>query len=147
MIHITSEHLSRVPSYDVYVGDFPVIKLDNREEFDTLCPVSVVTGHRTSIQEAMLHLTNDNMELANVLVEDLQSTYSDERLSVSDRLDLVKERLSTGSFAENDAFMKYLAEFIQVNYPQKSELVEAAQKTVEQVVESKVESLEPQPKE
>lgn len=136
MIHITDEHLSRVPSYDVYIGDFPIIKLDNREEFDILCPVSVVTGHRTSIQEALLHLTNDNMELANVLVEDLQSTYSDERLSVSERLDLVKERLSTGSFAENDAFMKYLGDFIQLNYPQKSELGEVAQNHVEQVVES-----------
>lgn len=146
MIHITDEHLSRVPSYDVYIGDFPIIKLDNREEFNTLCPVSVVTGHRTSIQEAMLHLTNDNMELANVLVEDLQSTYSDERLSVSDRLDLVKERLSTGSFAENDAFMKYLGDFIQLNYPQNSEIADAVQKTVEKTVES-VETSESQTKE
>lgn len=146
MIHITDEHLARVPSYDVYVGDFPVVKLDNREEFDILCPVSVVTGHRTSVQEAMLHLTNDNMELANVLVEDLQSTYSDERLSVRERLDLVKERLSTGSFAENDAFMKYLGDFIQLNYPQKPEIQGVLQKTVEKTVES-VESVESQTKE
>lgn len=147
MIHITDEHLTRVPSYDVYIGDFPIIKLDNRDEFDTLCPVSAVTGHRTSIQEAMLHLTGDNMELANVLVEDLQSTYSDERLSVSDRLDLVMERLSTGSFAENDAFMKYLGEFIQLNYPQKPEIQEAVEKAVEKTVESKVETTDPQLKE
>lgn len=147
MIHITDEHLTRIPSYDVYIGDFPIIKLDSREEFDTLCPVSVVTGHRTSIQEAMLHLTNNNLELANVLIEDLQSTYSDERLSVSERLDLVKERLSTGSFAENDAFMKYLGDFIQLNYPQKKDIQEAVIKTVQETVESKVETPEPQPKE
>lgn len=146
MIHVTDEHLSRVPSYDVYVGDFPIIKLDSREEFDILCPVSVVTGHRTSIQEAMLHLTNDNMELANVLIEDLQSTYSDERLSIKERLDLVQERLSSGSFAENDAFMKYLGEFIQLNYPQKPEFQEAVEKTVEKTVET-VESSEAQNKE
>lgn len=146
MIHVTDEHLTRVPSYDVYVGDFPIVKLDNRDEFDILCPVSVVTGHRTSVQEAILHLTNDNMELANVLIEDLQSTYSDERLSVDERLDLVKERLSTGSFAENDAFMKYLGDFIQLNYPQEPEIQEAVQKNVEQTVET-VESSGPQTKE
>ena len=147
MIHISDEHLSRVPSYDVYVGDFPIIKLDNRDEFDAICPVSLVTGHRTSVQEAIFHLTNDNMELANVLIEDLQSTYSDERLSVKERLDLVKERLSTGSFAENDAFMKYLGDFIELNYPQRSDVVESVQQIVHETVESKVESPDLQSKE
>lgn len=136
MIHITDEHLTRVPSYGAYVKDFPVIKLDNREEFSILCPVSVLTGHRTTVQEAILHLSKDNLELANVLIEDLQSTYSDERLSVSERLDLVKERLSTGSFAENDAFMRALSNFISVNYPQKTELVEEVQREVQRDVET-----------
>lgn len=136
MIHITEEHLIRVPSYDAYKKEFPAIKLDNREEFDILCPVSVLTGHRTSMQDAILHLSNDNLELANVLIEDLQSTYSDERLSVSERLDLVRERLSTGSFAENDAFMRSLSDFISVNYPQKRDVVENVVEEVRKTVET-----------
>lgn len=143
MIHITKEHLERVPSYEVYKSDFPFVALDNREEFDILCPVSAVTGHRTSVQEAILHLTEGNMEIANILIDELSSTYSDERLSVSERLDLVKERLSTGSFAENDAFMKYLGDFISLNYPEKKEIVQQA---VEQKQEE-VKTPDLQPKE
>lgn len=142
MIHISQSHLDFVPSYDVYEGDFPVVALDNREEFGILCPVSVVTGHRTSIQDAILHLTEGNMELANMLIEELSSIYTDERLSVSDRLDLVKERLSTGSFAENDAFMKYLGDFISLNYPEKKEVVKVVDS-----VKNEVETTELEPKE
>lgn len=143
MIHITKEHLDRVPSYEVYKSDFPFVALDNREEFDILCPVSLVTGHRTSVQDAILHLTEGNMELANMLIEELPSSYSDECLSVSERLDLVKERLSTGSFAENDAFLKSLGDFISLNYPQKKEVVEQ----IVQEKQEEVKTTDPQSKE
>lgn len=141
MIHIDDEHLTREISYGHLIGDFPVVALEGREEFDILCPVSVVTGHRTSVQEAILHLSNDNVEIANNLIENLDPSYTDEKLSVKERLDLVKDRLSSGSFAENDGYMKYLEEFIQLNYPQKSEIVsQEAKESVSQQVESVVES-------
>ena len=137
MIHISEDHLTREIDYGHLKGDFPVVALEGREEFDILCPVSVVTGHRTSVQEAILHLSNDNVEIANNLIENLDPSYSDEKLSVKERLDLVKDRLSSGSFAENDGYMKALEEFIQINYPQRVEpVVEPVPKQVEPVVES-----------
>lgn len=139
MIHINEDHLTREINYGHLNGDFQVVALEGREEFEILCPVSVVTGHRTSLQEAILHLTNDNVEIANNLIENLDPSYSDEKLSVKERLDLVKDRLSSGSFAENDGYMKALQEFIQLNYPQQvdsvQELVESTSKQVEPVVE------------
>ena len=132
MIHVSEKHLTFEPNYSYLEGEFPFISLDSREEFDILCPVSVVTGHRSSLQDAMLHLTEGNIEMANNLIQNLDSSYSDERLSVNERLDLVKQRLLTGSFAENDLYLEGLREFIELNYPENP----VAAKVVEKVVES-----------
>lgn len=145
MIHIDKEILTREPDYEIQKLEFPYIKVEGRDELDILCPVSVVTGHRTSLVEAILHLSNDNMELANMVVETLEPTFSDERVSVSDRLDMVRERLSSGSFAENDAFLDHLSQFIELNYPDKPEVAAAAAAAVD-VVQAAVETPEPEPK-
>lgn len=145
MIHIDKEILTREPDYEVQKLDFPYVKVEGREEFDILCPVSVITGHRTSLVEAILHLSNENMELANMVVETLEPTFSDERVSVSDRLDMVRERLSSGSFAENDGFLEHLSRFIELNYPDQPEVAAVAAAAVESA-QAAVETPEPEPK-
>lgn len=145
MIHVDEKHLSFEPNYSYLEGEFPFVSLDCREEFDILCPVSVVTGHRTSLQEALLHLTEGNIEMANNLIQSLDSSYTDERLSVSERLDLVKQRLLTGSFAENDVYLEGLREFIELNYPENSVAAQVVDSVVESQASKKPETVDPEP--
>ena len=145
MIHVDEKHLTFEPNYSYLEGEFPFVSLDSREEFEILCPVSVVTGHRTSLQDAMLHLTEGNIEMANNLIQNLDSSYSDERLTVNERLDLVKQRLLTGSFAENDAYIVGLREFIELNYPQRPDVAQVVDAVVEASDSKKPDTVQNEP--
>ena len=94
---------NRVPQNEVQnvCLDVPAKVLEGEELYDTLCPVSKLTGHRMSVFKLLGKLTGAKADLLNAVLQELPTVASDPRLSDQDRADFLVSRLCSGTPAEN----------------------------------------------
>lgn len=78
--------------------------IEGAEIYDTICPVSKLTGHRESPFKLLSKISGADSALVNQVLQELPSIASDARLSDEDRVQSLVSRLSTGTPAE-DAIM------------------------------------------
>lgn len=75
--------------------------IEGAEILDVVCPVSKFTGHRESPFKLLGKLTGAKSDLLNTVLQEIPAIASDSRLSDSDRVDMVVQRLSSGTPAED----------------------------------------------
>lgn len=88
-------------------SDYPIV-IDGADVYDTLCPVSKLTGHRESPFKLLGKLTGANSQLLNQVLAELPSVHSDAKLTDEDRADYLVSRLCTGTPAENAVVAEWI---------------------------------------
>ena len=95
-------------TYDKVLRDAPSI-CDGILEYDTLCPVSKLTGHRESpITLLKMALGDKDSRLLNAVLQELPTVQQMQGVSDEDKLQLLASRLNTGTFAEQDQLVESL---------------------------------------
>lgn len=110
--------------------------IDGVEIFDTICPVSKLTGHRTNPLTLLGAVTDGNARLLQAVLAELPAVQSDPRVSDEDKLDMLVSRLDTVTFADMDAVRDALASISDSLFV-KSEVKETAEKQVISFEENK----------
>lgn len=100
-----------------YDGQFVEIEVEGAKELDILCPVSKLTGNRMSLQQVVFMITDSNERLANVLLQEIPSITSDDRVSDDDKLAMLVSRLESGSFFENDNVAQIMGNIVKQFFP------------------------------
>lgn len=75
--------------------------IEGAEVLDVVCPVSKFSGHRESPFKLLGKLTGAKSDLLNSVLQEMPTIASDSRLTDADRVDMVVQRLSTGTPAED----------------------------------------------
>lgn len=102
-------------------SDQPLI-IEGADLYDAIAPVSSLTGRRENVVSLLSRLQSDPemSRVMNVLLQELPSIQSDPRLTDEDRINLLTERLSVGTPAEDDAVRRRLesvADILFANSP------------------------------
>lgn len=80
----------------------PIVEvIEGADILDVVCPVSKFTGHRESPLKLLGKLSGAKSDLLNSVLQELPVIASDSRLTDADRVDMVVQRLSTGTPAED----------------------------------------------
>lgn len=118
-------------TYDKVLRDAPSI-CDGILEYDTLCPVSKLTGHRESpITLLKMALGDKDSRLLNAVLQELPTVQQMQGVSDEDKLQLLASRLNTGTFAEQDELVESLRGVCDVLFPDQPDKVEGVQQTIE----------------
>lgn len=108
----------------------PVL-IDGVTEFETLCPVSKLTGHRSNpLTLLRMALSDKNSRLLDSILQELPSV-QEVNACDEDKLSLLVSRLDTGSFAENDVLTHELSKVVDVLFPKQPELKQQAEQGIE----------------
>lgn len=75
--------------------------IEGADILDVVCPVSKFSGHRESPFKLLGKLTGAKSDLLNSVLQEIPSIASDSRLTDADRVDMVVQRLSSGTPAED----------------------------------------------
>lgn len=102
---------------DAYKGDFVEFEVQGKHELELLCPVSKLTGFPMSLQESVYMISDKNVRLADVLLQEIPPIMSDNSISDDDKMKLLLSRLDSGSFAENDRAAEILGEIAKEFFP------------------------------
>lgn len=103
------------------------IAIEGALEFETLCPVSNVTGHRANpLTLLKLALSDKNSRLLDVILQELPTVQQMTGVDDDMKLELLASRLSTGTLAEQDQLVQQLQKVADVLFPQAPELAKAA---------------------
>lgn len=103
------------------------IAIEGALEFETLCPVSNVTGHRANpLTLLKLALSDKNSRLLDVILQELPTVQQMTGVDDDMKLELLASRLSTGTLAEQDQLVSQLQKVADVLFPQAPELAKAA---------------------
>lgn len=96
--------------------------IEGAKVFHQLMPVSKLTGQPASLHRALKQAVNDPSlsSLVNQVILELPAIRSDSRLTDEDRLDLVIDRFSVGTPAENAAVAERLSAISDVLFPVKA---------------------------
>lgn len=113
MITLANHHFEKSPSLRP-VSCSPVI-IEGDKEIEALCPVSHLTGRRENPLSLLAKITDAGKAsmLAGIL-QQLSTDNSDSRMSDSDRISVLAERLSTGVPAEDERFRARLESIADV---------------------------------
>lgn len=113
MITLANHHFDKSSSLHPF-SDAPVV-IEGFQEIETLCPISHLTGKRENPLSLLAKITDAGKAsmLANILQE-LPTDNSDFRMSDSDRISVLAERLSTGVPAEDERFRARLESIADV---------------------------------
>ena len=96
---------------------FPAI-LEGATEYETLCPVSKVTGHRANpLTLLQLALSEKNSRLLNSILQEIPSIPSDSNLSDEDKIRLLPTVRTVGTQAEQDNLVRELMQVADVLFP------------------------------
>lgn len=84
--------------------------IEGADLYDAVAPVSSLTGRRENVVSLLSRLQSDPemSRVMNALLQELPSVKSDPRLTDEDRINLLSERLSVGTPAEDDAVRRRL---------------------------------------
>lgn len=104
-------------SREAYKGDFVELEVQGKQELELLCPVSKLTGFPMSLQESVYMISDKNVRLADVLLQEIPPIRSDNSISDNDKMKLLLSRLDSGSFAENDRAAEILGEIAKEFFP------------------------------
>lgn len=106
--------------------DVPIV-IEGALEYETLCPVSKVTGHRANpLTLLKLALSDKNSRLLDVILQELPTVQQMQGVDDSMKLELLASRLSTGTLAEQDQLVNQLEKVADVLFPKSPELAKAA---------------------
>lgn len=113
MITLANHHFVKSPSLRP-VSDLPVV-IEGDKEIETLCPISHLTGRRENPLSLLAKITDAGKAsmLADIL-QRLPTDNFDSRMSDSDRISVLAERLSTGVPAEDERFRARLESIADV---------------------------------
>lgn len=101
-------------------------------EYDTLCPVSKLTGHRESpITLLKMALGDKDSRLLNAVLKELPTVQQMQGVSDEDKLQLLASRLNTGTFAEQDQLVESLRGVCDVLFPDLPDKVPEVQQIIE----------------
>lgn len=113
MITLANHHFVKSPSLRP-VSDLPVI-IEGASEIETLCPISHLTGKRENLLSLLAKITDaGKASMLAGMLNQLPVDNCDTRLSDSDRISLLAERLSTGVPAEDERFRARLESIADV---------------------------------
>lgn len=95
-------------------------QLEGAEVFDTLCPVSKLTGFRENPLSLLAkQLDPAKVRLVNAVLQELPVVANEDgRISDSDALDMIVDRLSSGTPAEDALIRSKLSDMLDVLIPQ-----------------------------
>lgn len=84
--------------------------IDGVEAYEVLCPVSKLTGHRENPLSLLKSLMNDPVKSRQLdaFLQELPTIDAPKGLSDDDMVDLMMDRLSTGTPAEDDKYRRML---------------------------------------
>lgn len=84
--------------------------IDGVEAYEVLCPVSKLTGHRENPLSLLKSLMNDPVKSRQLdaFLQELPTIDVSKGLSDDDMVDLMMDRLSTGTPAEDDKYRRML---------------------------------------
>lgn len=96
--------------------------IEGAKVFHQLMPVSKLTGQPTSLARALKQAVNNPSlsGLVNQVIQELPAIRSDSRLTDVDRLDLIIDRFSVGTPAENAVVAERLSAISDVLFPAKA---------------------------
>lgn len=110
------------------VNDTPII--EGVTEYDTLCPISKVTGHRGNpLLLLRLGVSDKTARLLDAVLQEIPSV-QDMNASDEDKLAMCVQRLSSGTLAENDLITKELSNYVDVLFPNNPEVKEQVKETI-----------------
>lgn len=101
---------------------FPPL-IEGATEYETLCPVSKVTGHRANpLTLLQLALSEKNSRLLNSILQEIPSLPSDKNLSDEDMIRLLPSVRTVGTQAEQDNLVRELMQVADVLFPDNKEV-------------------------
>lgn len=104
---------------------FPPI-IEGATEYETLCPISKVTGHRANpLTLLKLALSEKNSRLLGTILQELPSIPSDKNLSDEDKIRLLPSVRTVGTQAEQDNLVRELMQVADFLFPDNKELQQA----------------------
>lgn len=113
MITLANHHFIKSSSLRPF-SDAPVV-IEGFREIETLCPISHLTGKRENPLSLLAKITDaGKASMLAGLLQQLPNENSDSRLSDSDRISVLAERLSTGVPAEDERFRARLESIADV---------------------------------
>lgn len=94
------------------------ILIEGIEEYDCLCPVSKLTGHRANpLSMLKVALSDKNSRLLSAILQEVPVIDSDPRISDEDKLNTLVSRLDVGTLAEHDNVTRVLSDFADYLFP------------------------------
>lgn len=143
-VSLSRGSFNRVGSRSVYDGEFKALEVEGAKELATLCPVSKLTGFPSSYESILNMITDSNARIVDALFQPLQEVMTTDGVSDDDKLRLLKSRLDTGSFFENDRAVEILGDIVKEFMPDASKEVvnevvsqqSQAQQEVNQIVDN-----------
>lgn len=114
--------------------DVPENVIEGAEIYDTICPVSKLTGHRMSVFKLLGKLTGAKADLLNAVLQELPTVASDPRLTDKDRADFLVSRLCSGTPAENAVIAEKIMndlDTLGLSTKQAEKVAESVQSTIE----------------
>lgn len=127
-ISLSRGSYNQVGDRSVYDGEFKVVQVEGAKELATLCPVSKLTGFPSSYESILHMITDSNARIVDALFQPLQEVMTTDGVSDDDKLRLLKSRLDTGSFFENDRCVEILGDIVKEFMP------DASQEAINEVV-------------
>lgn len=104
----------------------PPLLVEGVAEFELLCPVSKVTGHRANpLTLLRLALSDKNSRLLDSILQEVPVVQQMQGVDDATKLELLASRLSTGTLAEQDQLVNQLEKVADVLFPKASEVVKA----------------------
>lgn len=105
--------------------DVPVA-IEGAAEFETLCPVSKVTGHRANpLTLLKLALSDKNSRLLDAILQEVPTVQQLQGVDDDTKLDLLASRLATGTLAEHDQLVSQLEKVADLLFPKTPDLAKA----------------------
>lgn len=110
---------------------FPVV-IQGVEAYDVLCPVSKFTGHRENPLKLLRSLTLDpaRSRALEMFMQEIPTIASDPRLSDTDRVSLMMDRLSTGTPSEDERYRQMLEQVVEPLFAKQSDTDISSDKTI-----------------
>lgn len=124
-IHETTSLFKSIPDPVDVAGCVPVF-VEGVLEFETLCPVSKVTGHRANALTLLkLALSDKNSRLLDAILQEVPVIQQMSGVDDNMKLELLASRLSVGTLAEQDLLVSQLQKVADVLFPQSPEIAKA----------------------
>lgn len=109
-----------------------VTLIEGITEYDTLCPVSKLTGHRVDPTSLLrVALSDKNSRLLSAILQDLPEVNSMPGVSDEQKIELLVSRHATGTMAEQDIVREQLASIADVLFVNQPELKEQSQDSID----------------